>query len=260
MQEFTVEVEESLGTSLCETKRGDGKNSAWPTSPTVLARFAAVAGVGGVCLLTHRDTPQRSMHKKHTGHMTQDSCCTDLTPCADNTKSPCNRTPDLQCDTTAQHGGTRATARTLRSCLFSNVQAHALPSATLASPLAVVRRCAALTTLRARGRRDCVLPLIKGNEAESDTERERTKRPTWPSPSVPGGTRGLCQGQREQEDVLEEIAYPQPPQYRALVRQSRHPYGREPEHEHNEVEVLVRSVIQKASTAILVSQTQYNVT
>ena len=35
MQEFTVEVEESLGTSLCETKRGDGKNSAWPTSPTV---------------------------------------------------------------------------------------------------------------------------------------------------------------------------------------------------------------------------------
>ena len=29
------------------------------------------------------------MHKKHTGHMTQDSCCTDHTPCADNTSSPC---------------------------------------------------------------------------------------------------------------------------------------------------------------------------
>ena len=35
------------------------------------------------------------MHKKHTGHVTQDSCCTDHTPCADNTSSQCNRTPGL---------------------------------------------------------------------------------------------------------------------------------------------------------------------
>ena len=42
------------------------------------------------------------MHKKHTGHVTQDSCCTDHTE--NNTSSQCNRTPDPDSDTTAQHG------------------------------------------------------------------------------------------------------------------------------------------------------------
>ena len=88
VQEFTVKIEESLGTSLCRAWRGDGIKCAW------YGRCGChPLGLGGVRLLTRSDTPQRA--KKNTGLVTQDSCCTDHTPCADNTSSPRNRTPDL---------------------------------------------------------------------------------------------------------------------------------------------------------------------
>ena len=73
IQEFSVEIDESLGTSLCETPRGDGKNSAW--------RGCCGRHPSG---LGDRDAPQRPLLKNTQDTLTRDSCLHRPTPCADN--------------------------------------------------------------------------------------------------------------------------------------------------------------------------------